>query len=290
MKDFEAFFRAYPFAHNADSVHQEAKAAIARNFDRLNNASTWKELFRTLEITSLKSTDNEQNISALVEKINNLDDQYPEIPTPAGICVYPAWLETVSNLCTEQVAISTVVGFPSSQTFTEVKIAETGLAIASGATEIDMVLPVGRFLAGEYEEIVEEIQEIKAACHGQNLKVILETGLLKDPVQIWRASLLAMESGADFIKTTTGKEVPTDVDAVWVMALAIKAYYDQTGTAKGIKIAGGVNETQDAVVYYSIVMDLLGAEYLEEDRLRIGTSRLANKLMSSILKTEVTYF
>ena len=290
MKDYEAFFREYPFADNADSVLAKAKQAVSDTYDRINNGATWKEIFRTLEITTLKATDNEESIKRLVEKINNLDDQYPEIPVPAGICIYPTWVETAKSLLTEDVEISTVVGFPSSQTFTEVKIAETALSIADGATEVDMVLPVGKFLAGDYDGVYTEIQEIKASCHEHRLKVILETGLLKEPFQIWRAALLAMEAGADFIKTTTGKEIPTDLSAVWVMAAAIKAYRDKTGCVKGIKIAGGVNETQDAVIYYGIVLDLLGSEYLSEDHFRIGTSKLANKLMSSILKEDICYF
>lgn len=290
MKDYEAFFREYPFAESSDSVLTKAKQAVSDTYDRLNNATTWKEIFRTLEITTLKATDHEESIRRLVEKINELDDQYPEIPVPAGICVYPAWVETAKGLLTEDVEISTVVGFPSSQTFTEVKIAETALAIADGATEIDMVLPVGKFLAGDYDSVYNEIQEVKSACRDHRLKVILETGLLKDPTAIWRASLLAMEAGADFIKTTTGKEIPTDLNAVWIMASAIKAYREKTKQVKGIKIAGGVNETQDAVIYYGIVLDLLGADYLAEDHFRIGTSRLANKLMSSILKEDISYF
>ena len=290
MKDYEAFFREYPFAENADSVRENAKRAVTDTYERLNTRATWKEIFRTLEVTSLKTTDNEESVRSLMDKVNNLDDRYPEIPVPAGVCVYPAWVETARMLLTEDMEVSTVVGFPSSQTFSEVKIAETSLAVAAGATEIDMVLPVGLFMAGDYDSVYTEIQEVKEACRQHRLKVILETGLLKDPAVIWRASLLAMEAGADFIKTCTGKETSADMQSVWVMASAIKAYRDKTGLTKGIKIAGGVNTTADAVIYYGIALNLLGADYLAGDHFRIGASRLANQLMSDILKEEVHYF
>ena len=182
-------------------------------------------------------------------------------------------------------------GFPSSQTFTEVKVAETALALADGATEIDIVIPVGKFLSGDYEGMCDEIEEIKSICGDRQLKVILETGALKSVSNIWKAAILTMYSGADFIKTSTGKQEPAATpEAAYVMCQAIKAYYEKTGRKVGFKPAGGINCVNDALVYYTIVKEVLGEEWLNNKLFRMGTSRLANLLLSEIVEKEVKFF
>ena len=252
--------------------------------------STCKELFAHLELTTLKVTDNEDTVKALVEKVNDMDEHFPELSKPMGICVYPSLVETVKNSLTEDVKIVTVIGFPSSQTYLEVKVAETALALSYGADEIDMVLPVGKFLQGNYDEVFDEISEIKDCCRGAKLKVILETGALGSIENIHKAAILAMEAGADFIKTSTGKDQPTNLYHVYAMCKAMDAYYKQTQKRAGIKVAGGVTTKQDALLYYCIVSELLDEEWLTPDYLRIGASKLANNLLTEIEKEEVTYF
>ena len=227
------------------------------------------------------------------ERVNDLENEYPDLKNVAAICVYPNFAKIVSqSLEVESVNIACVSGgFPSSQTFTEVKVAETALALADGATEIDIVIPVGKFLSGDYEGMCDEIEEIKSICGDHHLKVILETGALKSVDNIWKASILAMYSGADFIKTSTGKQEPAATpEAAYVMCQAIKAYHEKTGRKVGFKPAGGINSVGDALVYYTIVKEVLGKEWLNNTLFRIGTSRLANLLLSDIVGEEVKFF
>ncbi len=290
MKDFNQLFETYPLPMTEGAIKADVKNIIDKRYEQADRLSTCKELFAHLELTTLKVTDNEESVKALVEKINDLDEAFPELKKPAGICIYPAWVETVRNTLTEDVNIATVVGFPSSQTFLEVKVAETALAISYGADEIDMVLPVGKFLQGNYEEVYDEIAEIKASARGAKLKVILETGALGSIENIHKAAILAMQAGADFIKTSTGKDEPTNLYHVYAMCKSIDAYYKQTQQQVGIKIAGGVTTKQDALLYYCIISELLEEQWLSPDLFRIGTSKLANNLLSEIEKEEIQYF
>ncbi|MBR2618913.1 MAG: deoxyribose-phosphate aldolase [Paludibacteraceae bacterium] len=290
MKDFNQLFETYPLPMTEGAIKADVKNIIDKRYEQADRLSTCKELFAHLELTTLKVTDNEESVKALVEKINDLDEAFPELKKPAGICIYPAWVETVRNTLTEDVNIATVVGFPSSQTFLEVKVAETALAISYGADEIDMVLPVGKFLQGNYEEVYDEIAEIKASARGAKLKVILETGALGSIENIHKAAILAMQAGADFIKTSTGKDEPTNLYHVYAMCKSIDAYYKQTQQQVGIKIAGGVTTKQDALLYYCIISELLEEQWLSPDLFRIGTSKLANNLLSEIEKEGIQYF
>lgn len=290
MKDFNQLFETYPLPMTEGAIKADVKNIIDKRYEQADRLSTCKELFAHLELTTLKVTDNEESVKALVEKINDLDEAFPELKKPAGICIYPAWVETVRNTLTEDVNIATVVGFPSSQTFLEVKVAETALAISYGADEIDMVLPVGKFLQGNYEEVYDEIAEIKASARGAKLKVILETGALGSIENIHKAAILAMQAGADFIKTSTGKDEPTNLYHVYAMCKSIDAYYKQTQQQVGIKIAGGVTTKQDALLYYCIISELLEEQWLSPDLFRIGTSKLANALLTEIEKEEIQYF
>ena len=252
-----------------------------------------KLLFNCIDLTTLKTEDSEESVLKFTERVNELDNEHPDLKNVAAICVYPNFAKIVSqSLEVESVNVACVSGgFPSSQTFTEVKVAETALALADGATEIDIVIPVGKFLSGDYEGMCDEIEEIKSICGDRHLKVILETGALKSADNIWKASILAMYSGADFIKTSTGKQEPAATpEAAYVMCQAIKAYHEKTGRKVGFKPAGGINSVGDALVYYTIVKEVLGKEWLNNTLFRIGTSRLANLLLSDIVGEEVKFF
>ena len=252
-----------------------------------------KFLFGSIELTTLKTTDSDVSVMAFTEKVNQFDEQYPDIPHVATICVYPCFAEVVKDtLEVEGVNIACVSGsFPSSQALLEVKTVETALAIKDGADEIDMVMPVGKFLQGDYEGVSDEIQEMKAVCGDHALKVILETGDLVTASNIKKASILAMYAGADYIKTSTGKEkVSATPEAAYVMCQAIKEYYDETGIQIGFKPAGGINTVMDAVTYYTIVKEVLGEKWLTNKWLRLGTSRLANLLLSEIEGKEIKFF
>ncbi|MBQ0072666.1 MAG: deoxyribose-phosphate aldolase [Prevotella sp.] len=243
-------------------------------------------LFGSIEYTTLKCTDSEQSVMAFVEQVNKWDNECPELPHPATICVYPCFASIVNEtLDVEGVEIACVSGsFPSSQTFMEVKIAETALAIKDGATEIDMVMPVGKLLAGDEEGVMDEIREMKAVCGPDvALKVILETGCLKTPENIRKASFLAMNAGADYIKTSTGKEkISATPEAAYVMCQCIKEYYEQEGRMVGFKPAGGINSSMDAIIYYTIVKEVLGEKWLNNKLFRLGTSRLADILIQEL--------
>ena len=252
-----------------------------------------KLLFNCIDLTTLKTEDSEESVLKFTERVNDLENEYPDLKNVAAICVYPNFAKIVSqSLEVESVNVACVSGgFPSSQTFTEVKVAETALALTDGASEIDIVIPVGKYLGGDYEGMCDEIEEIKSVCGDRHLKVILETGALKTAENIWKASILAMYSGADFIKTSTGKQEPAATpEAAYVMCQAIKAYHEKTGRKVGFKPAGGINSVNDALTYYTIVKEVLGKEWLNNTLFRIGTSRLANLLLSDIVGKEVKFF
>ena len=229
----------------------------------------------------------------MVERVNAFESEYPELPNVAAICTYPNFAVVVKGaLEVSNVEVAVVAGgFPSSQTFQEIKTAESSLAVADGATEVDIVLNLGLFYAGNYEEACDEIAEIKESIRNARLKVILETGALKTASDIKKASILSMYSGADFIKTSTGKVYPgATLEAAYVMCKCIKEYYDKTGNMVGFKVAGGVSSTDDAVKYYTIVKEILGEKWMNNKYFRIGTSRAANYILSSIVGKEVKFF
>ena len=252
-----------------------------------------KFLFNCIDLTTLKSEDSDESVMKFTQKVNQFDELHPDLKNVAAICVYPNFAEIVKDtLEVEDVKIACVSGgFPSSQTFIEVKVAETAMAIMEGADEIDIVISVGKFLSGNYEEMCDEIQELKETCKDHHLKVILETGALKTASNIKKASILSMYAGADFIKTSTGKQQPAATpEAAYVMCQAIKEYYKETGIKIGYKPAGGINTVNDALVYYTIVKEILGEEWLNNSLFRLGTSRLANLLLSDILGQETKFF
>lgn len=250
-----------------------------------NSKDTLKRIFNCIDLTTLKPTDNEETVLSLVEKVNSFDEKYPDLKPVASICTWPLYAKLVSSsLEVEGVKTCCVSGgFPSSQTFIEVKIAETSLAIHDGADEIDIVQNAGQILDENYDNLSQETDELKAVCGEHTLKVILETGALKDLDNVKKASLLAMYSGADFIKTSTGKEVAgADPESFYVMCQAVREYADETGRKVGVKAAGGIRSTADALLYWTIAKNVLGNEWLNNSLFRIGASSLANELLSNI--------
>lgn len=290
---YEQALKKYNNNLNDDEVRETVKKLIEEKVHTNDTPEVKKFLFGSIELTSLKCTDSDESIMAFTEKINQFDMQYADLPHVATICVYPCFAQVVRDtLEVEGVEIACVSGsFPSSQALIEVKVAETALAVKDGATEIDIVMPVGKFLSGNYEEMCEDIQELKETCGDAAMKVILETGCLKTASNIKKASILSMYAGADYIKTSTGKEkVAATPEAAYVMCQAIKEYYDETGIQIGFKPAGGINSVMDALIYYTIVKEVLGEKWLTNKWFRLGTSRLANMLLSEIEGKEVKFF
>lgn len=290
---YDEALEKYNTSLNDREVREAVQKIIAEKVHENDTADVKKFLFGSIELTTLKTTDSDVSVMAFTEKVNQFDQQYPDIPHVATICVYPCFAEVVKDtLEVEGVNIACVSGsFPSSQALLEVKTIETALAIKDGANEIDMVMPVGKFLQGDYEGVSDEIQEMKAVCGDHALKVILETGDLVTASNIKKASILAMYAGADYIKTSTGKEkISATPEAAYVMCQAIKEYYDETGIQIGFKPAGGINTVMDAITYYTIVKEVLGEKWLTNKWLRLGTSRLANLLLSEIEGSEVKFF
>ena len=278
---------------NDEEIKAEVEQIVADNFEANNNVDVLKFSLGCIDLTTLNPTDNEERVRNFTQRVNDFEEKYPELDNVASICVYPNFAEVVNmNLDVSEVHTTVVAaGFPSSQTFNEIKVAECALAVASGADEVDIVIGVGQFLQGAYEEMCDTIAECKAACKDAIFKVILETGALKTASNIMKASILAIYSGADFIKTSTGKLDPAATpEAELVMCKAAKAYYEQTGNKIGIKVAGGVRTPEDAVKYYCIVKSVLGEEWLTKDLYRIGASSAANNLLSAILGEPVKHF
>jgi deoxyribose-phosphate aldolase len=290
---YEQAFGLYDFNLKDEDVALEVKKILKKKEEN-NTKEVKRFLFSTIEITTLTVTDSEDSVLQLTEKVNDFTDKNPNFPHPAAICVYPRFAKIVSqSLEADDVAVTCVTGgFPSSQTFPEIKTIETSLAMKDGATEIDIVLPVGFFLMGDYEQCSDEISEIKDIVGEEsNLKVILETGALKTASNIKKAAILSMYSGADFIKTSTGKiNVSATPEAVYVMCQAIKEYHDKTGRKIGIKVAGGVRSVDDALTYYTIIKETLGNEWLYTEFFRIGASSLANNILSDLTGSPVKLF
>ena len=276
-----------------EEVKEAVKKIIAEKVPENDNLEVKKFLMGSVELTTLKTTDSDESVLAFTERVNQFEEAYPDLPHVATICVYPRFAKVVSEtLEVEGVEVACVSGsFPSSQALIEVKTVETSLAVKDGATEIDMVLSVGAFLSGDYETCADEIQQMKEACGDKKMKVILETGCLKTASNIKTASIISMYAGADYIKTSTGKEQPAATpEAAYVMCQAIKEYYEQTGIQIGFKPAGGLNTVMDALIYYTIVKEVLGEKWLTNQWFRMGTSRLANLLLSEVIGEEVKFF
>ena len=290
---YEKALQQYNTDLDEAQVQQAVKTIIAEKTLANDTPEVKKFLFGSIELTTLSTTDSDTSVMAFVDRVNRFDSAYPQLPHVAAVCVYPCFAEVASEtLEVEGVEVTCVSGsFPSSQAVIEVKVAETALALRDGATEIDIVMPVGKFLSGNYEELCDDIAELKQVCGDKAMKVILETGDLKTASNIKKASLLAMYAGADYIKTSTGKEkISATPEAAYVMCQAIKEYYEKTGIQIGFKPAGGINTVMDAIIYYTIVKEVLGEKWLTNKWLRLGTSRLANLLLSEINGEETKFF
>lgn len=268
------------------AVKAAVEKIINEHLQENMNKEVFKAVFNSIDLTTLSSTDSPKSVARFTERVNAFDNEYPQLPNVAAICVYPNFVPVVRTMLeVSKVEVAAVSGaFPSSQTFPEVKIAETALAIEGGADEIDIVFNLGNYFDDDYEEVCDEIAEIKHSCRGGKLKVILETGALKTAENIKAASVLSLYSGADFLKTSTGKEYPgASLEAAYVMAQCIKEYYEKTGNRVGFKASGGVRTTEDAVKYYTIIKEVLGEEWLSNEYFRIGASSLANAVLADIV-------
>lgn len=293
MSKYEEALSKYNTNIDDNEVREAVKKIIGEKVHENDNLDVKKFLMGSIELTTLKTTDSEESVLAFTERVNQFDEAYGDLPHVATICVYPCFAKIVSEtLEVDGVEIACVSGsFPSSQALIEVKVAETALAIKDGATEIDIVMPVGKFLSGDYEGVADDINELKQTCGDKAVKVILETGCLKTASNIKKASIIAMYAGADYIKTSTGKLEPAATpEAAYVMCQAIKEYYDETGIQIGFKPAGGINSVMDALIYYTIVKEVLGEKWLTNKWFRLGTSRLANMLLSEIEGQETKFF
>ena len=282
-------------SHVTDSDEEVAKevAKIMENASQYATPEVYKFLFSSIDLTTLSTEDSQYSVTAFTKRVNDFDNEYPQYPNVAAICVYSNFAEVVSTtLEVTGVDVAVVAGgFPSSQTFTAVKVADVALAVAGGANEVDVVMNLGYYRDHNYEDLSDELIELRHTCKNARMKVILETGALKTAENIRNASLLAMYSDADFIKTSTGKIYPgASLEAAWVMCQCIKEYREKTGRMVGFKAAGGIRTAEEAVKYYAIVKEVLGDEWLNQDYFRIGASSLANSLLSAMEGTETKFF
>ena len=278
-------FDAFAPALSLEEIDRRISEILQEGYERNNTREVKKFLHSTIDLTTLAGADTEEKVAQLVGSVNDFEGT-EDVPSVAAICVYPNFVKTVREVLTASgVQVACVSGaFPASQSFTEVKIAETALAIAAGADEIDIVLNLGAFLSGDYLEASTEIEEQKATARGAHLKVILETGALKEPELIRRASILALFSGADFLKTSTGKEYPgADLRAAYILCSVLWEYKDKYGEQRGVKFSGGIRSAEEAVKYYTLVDAILGKEWLDNRFFRIGASSLVGSLQQEIL-------
>lgn len=271
-------------------------AEVKKILEKASSYSTpevYEFLFSSIDLTTLSTEDSQESVTAFTKRVNDFDNEYPQYKNVAAICVYSNFAEVVSStLDVTGVDVAVVAGgFPSSQTFTAVKVADVALAVAGGANEVDVVMNLGYLRDKNYEDLCDELIELKHTAKGAKLKVILETGALKTAAAIKEASILAMWSDADFIKTSTGKIYPgASLEAAYVMCQCIREYYAQTGRKVGFKAAGGIRRAEEAVQYYAIVKEVLGDEWLNQDLFRIGASSLANNLLSAMTGETTKFF
>ena len=302
------YMTKYGYAPDQEAIAR-ALEMIAANLENVASEQVYKDCFSMMDLTTLKTDDTPASVEKLVGKVNAFNDTYPDWPLPASICVFSNFAKTVKDARKKDFNITVVSAcFPSSQSFLEVKLKECEMAVEQGADEVDIVLALNSFLAGNYEAAAEEIRQVrkcidevadrqgrkvhlKVILGEKPLKVILETGLLRTPERIAQASFLAMEAGADFIKTSTGKvDVNATPAAAYVMCECIAKYHAVTGKKIGFKPAGGISSAADALCYYSIVSTILGKEWLNKEFFRFGVSRVANNLLAAVEQKTVSFF
>lgn len=292
MNKFEKLFAEFPCTLTDELVKKNVATILAQHTEENNTRDVWMQCLHQIDLTTLNGEDTTSKVATMAQLVNDFDGHFPGVPNVAAMCVYPALVETAKEVLTEPIGIAAVAGgFPASQTFIEVKVAEAAMAVAAGATEIDIVISIGKFLESNYQEVFDEISEIKAAIRGAHLKVILETGILQSAENIYKASILAMAAGADFIKTSTGKvAINATPETTYIMCNAIKDWYNKTGQKVCYKPAGGISTTIEAVQHYTLVKEILGTNWLNNESFRFGASRLANNLLTSIMGSEIKYF
>jgi len=291
MKNLETLFKEYDFNFTDESVQNSVKEILAKNFAKNDNKDVYRKCLAMIDLTSLNPTDTEEKIEKMMQKVNDFPRHFDAENVPA-VCVFPSLVPITRQTLSGDTKIAAVSAcFPTSQTFIEAKVAETALTVLAGADEIDVVISLGKFLSGNFFEVFEELEEIKAACRNAHLKVIIESGSLPSCADIKKASVISIAAGADFIKTSTGKTEPAaTLEAAFVMCQTIKEYHEKSGVKIGFKPAGGIVTTKDAVEFYSVVEHILGEEWLNADLFRIGASRLANNLLTDIYDKEVKYY
>lgn len=292
MDKFEKLFAEFPCTLTDELVKKNVATILAQHTEENNTRDVWMQCLHQIDLTTLNGEDTTSKVATMAQLVNDFDGHFPGVPNVAAMCVYPALVETAKEVLTEPIGIAAVAGgFPASQTFIEVKVAEAAMAVAAGATEIDIVISIGKFLESNYQEVFDEISEIKAAIRDAHLKVILETGILQSAENIYKASILAMAAGADFIKTSTGKvAINATPETTYIMCNAIKDWYNKTGKKVCYKPAGGISTTIEAVQHYTLVKEILGTNWLNNESFRFGASRLANNLLTSIMGSEIKYF
>lgn len=292
MDRYHEVIAASKVTENDELVAAEVKNLVEKA-SGYASPEVYRYLFSSIDLTTLSTEDSQLSVAAFTRKVNDFDNDYPQYKNVAAICVYSNFAEVVkTNLDVPGVDIAVVAGcFPSSQTFTPVKIADCALAVEAGANEVDIVMNIGMLLDENYEDLCDEIIEIKHTIKDAKLKVIIESGALKTASLIKKASILSLYSDADFIKTSTGKIYPgASLEAAYVMCQCIKEYYEKTGRKVGFKAAGGVRTSEEALQYYTVVKEILGEEWLNQDLFRIGASSLANNLLATMTGENTKYF
>lgn len=276
-------YKKYP--RTEESITQRIKQYSEMPLQRLTEAEAYRFVLSVIDLTTLEGSDNTQKINELCQTAINFKDEARHIPSTAAVCVYPPFVAQAKQLLKgTDIHVASVAGaFPAGQSPIEIKVAEVKYAVNAGADEIDMVISRGKFLEGNYQEVFDEIVAIKKACGEAHLKVILETGELKTADNIYAASMMAMEAGADFIKTSTGKiSVNATPESFLIMLDAINDYHKQTGKMVGMKPAGGISDAETSILYVKILENVLGEKWLNKQYFRIGASRLAKKIIEKI--------
>ncbi len=286
MDKYNDIFAASAVEVDDAAVKLAAEKLVADNIDKYRTTEVYKRIYSCIDLTTLSTTDSHRSVTEFVDKVNDFEQEHPELDNVAAVCVYPNFAATVTSaLEVSGVEIAAVAAaFPSAQTFAEIKTTEVALAVLDGATEIDVVMNLGYLLEGNYEDLADELEELKMAAKGAKLKVIIETGALKSSENIKRASLMAIYAGADFVKTSTGKVYEgATIEAFFTICQIIKEYHAKFGTMVGVKVSGGVATTEDALQYYTIAAEILGEEWMNKQYFRVGASRLAGYLLEDIL-------
>ncbi|MBO5961492.1 MAG: deoxyribose-phosphate aldolase [Paludibacteraceae bacterium] len=292
MENIQELLGHFSYDFTDEMVKAEVDNILKQHTSENDNVEVYKQCLNQIDLTTLSGDDTVKRVATMAQKVNDFKTTFPHLPNVAAICVYPAMVPVVKEYLKEDIGIASVAaGFPASQTFIEIKVAETAMAVMEGATEIDVVISIGKFLEEDYQTVYDELCELRAASRTAHLKVILETGMLQSMANVKKAAIIAMAAGADFIKTSTGKTpIAATPEATWTMCQAIKEWKEKTGKVIGYKPAGGIATTPEAVAHYTIVKSVLGSEWLTNKLFRFGASRLANNLLSSIEGKEVKYF